>query len=220
MNGAPAPRQRDRPPLLLATRSEDKAVEIRHILAPALRREIISLRQAGIAPSTDEDGIEAFPTFHDNAIAKARFFAGLADLPVLADDSGLCVDALGGAPGVLSRRFSGRDDLSGAALDRANNLLLLQRLSSVPPYARAAHYTCAAVLLEPGRRPITAIASISGSIAPAPAGHAGFGYDPVFFFPPLGKTLAQLDPEMKNRYSHRGRAFRTLAALCYAVFQG
>jgi XTP/dITP diphosphohydrolase len=136
------------------------------------------------------------------------------DPALLADDSGLVVDALGGAPGV-SKRFSGRADLTGAALDRTNNDLLLQRLEGIPLEQRTARYVCAAVLSWPHepRQPVSAIGTCEGLIATAPEGDGGFGYDPLFLVPDLGATFGTLPPDENNRRSHRGRAFRTLALL-------
>lgn len=208
-------------PLLLATRSEDKAREIRRILAPVLgRRELIAPHQAGIEPSPEEDGLEIHNTFRANALAKAAYFHARTGLSVLADDSGLVVHALHGAPGVRSKRFSGRNDLHGRELDRANTGLLLQRLEPVDEQLRAAHYACAAVLMPARAAALCAIGSVTGSIARSPAGDHGFGYDPIFYFPPLGATFGQVSLEVKNRCSHRAHAFRALAALCLAQLRG
>lgn len=197
--------------LLLATRSHDKAREIRQIL-PHVGARIITLDDAGIAATPDEDGIESFDTFLANAHAKAAFFLRRTTLPVLADDSGLGVDALGGQPGVRSRRFAERNDLAGTDLDRANNERLLGRLGDLPRPRRTAHYTCAAVLhLHDGRR-FGAIGTRSGFILPEPRGTHGFGYDPLFLDPASGLSFGEMDPADKNRTSHRARAFRALAA--------
>jgi XTP/dITP diphosphohydrolase len=199
-------------PILLATRSTDKAREIRQILAPIFRARIIDLTEAGIEPHPDENDIEVFDTFLANAHAKAAWFAQRAGLPVIADDSGLSVDALGGAPGVRSRRFAERADLHGVDLDRANNERLLTELRAVPEEHRTAHYTCAAVFhLRDGRR-TSALGTRSGTILHAPRGHGGFGYDPLFFDPSSAAAFAELEPALKNRRSHRAAAFRALAA--------
>jgi XTP/dITP diphosphohydrolase len=199
--------------LLVATRSAHKLREIREILRPARTLELIDLDDAGVAPLPDEDAIEAFDSFRENALAKARYFAQRARLPTLADDSGIVVHALGGEPGVRSRRFAARTDLSGLALDDANNALLLERLQRVPDRARTAHYVCAAALALPNGPNATAIGTCSGQILHAPAGTAGFGYDPLFFMPEIGVTFAQLDAHAKHRYSHRARALRALLAI-------
>jgi XTP/dITP diphosphohydrolase len=201
-------------PFVLATRSGDKAREIRAILAAA-GHALLTLEEAGLAYDPAEEEVEDADTFLGNARAKARFYAARTGRPVLADDSGLVVDALGGAPGVFSKRFSGRADLTGADLDRANNDLLLQRLEGVPLEQRTARYVCAAVLAwpDPRRQPLSAIGTCEGLIATAPEGDGGFGYDPLFLVPDLGATFGTLPPDEKNRRSHRGRAFRTLALL-------
>src|SRR5690606_33092606 len=194
-------------------RSADKAREIREILASVPGLTLLTLSDLGIEPDAAEEELEAFETFQENAAAKARHFARLASLPVLADDSGLRVDALGGAPGVRTKRFSGRSDLSGRDLDQANNLVLLERLRGVPREARGARYACAAVLAVPDGRTVTGLGSCRGEIATAPRGAGGFGYDPLFYVPALGHTFAEIPAARKNRISHRSRAFRALAAL-------
>jgi len=199
--------------VLLATRSTHKAREIAAIIGARNRVRVLTLEEAGIPHSPDEDELERFDTFAGNAHAKAMFFARRSGIAVIADDSGLCVDALGGQPGIRSRRFCGRDDLHGDALDLANNNALLSRLAGVAAAARTAHYACAAAFVQPGRPPATALGSVSGFILEATAGDGGFGYDPLFFLPQLGCTFAQIDTAAKHRYSHRGRAFRAIAPL-------
>lgn len=198
--------------VLLATRSADKAREIRHILASVPGLTLITLTDLGLEPDPAEEALEVFETFQENAAAKARHFARLASLPVIADDSGLRVDALGGAPGVRTKRFSGRTDLAGRNLDEANNLFLLERLRGVPPQARGARYVCAAVLAFPDGRIVAGLGSCRGEITTAPRGDGGFGYDPLFYVPALGRTFAEIPAAEKNRISHRSRAFRALAA--------
>jgi XTP/dITP diphosphohydrolase len=198
--------------LLLASRSADKVREIRQILGSSFRGTIITLDEAGIPESEDEDSIEAFDTFLQNAHAKAAWFMAQAALPTLADDSGICVHALGGAPGVRSRRFAANNDLSGRALDLANNEKLLHQLNSVPGAARSAHYTCAAVLHLPDGRRFGTLGIRAGRILEGPRGTYGFGYDPVFLDPATGLSFGETDPDVKNRTSHRSRAFRALAA--------
>jgi len=198
--------------VLLATRSADKAREIREILATVPGMALITLTDLGLGPDPAEEELEVFETFQENAAAKARHFARLTSLPVLADDSGLRVDALGGAPGVRTKRFSGRAELSGRDLDAANNAFLLERLQGVPPEARGARYVCAAVLAFPDGRIIVGLGSCRGEIASAPRGTGGFGYDPLFYVPALGRTFAEIPAAEKNRISHRSRAFRALAA--------
>lgn len=203
-------------PLLLATRSPHKLREIREILAPAGAR-IMALADLGIPVSPEEDRIEAFPTFSLNAVAKARHFAAVTGLTTIADDSGLEVAALDGGPGVLTKRFSGRTDLSGLALDQANNDLLLERLHGEPPERRSARYVCAAALATVFGGVLIALGSTSGRIAEqASAGTGGFGYDPLFFVPELGATFADVPADVKHRRSHRARAFRALAGQLHA----
>lgn len=196
--------------LLVATRSAHKLREIHEILQGATRIELIDLDAAGIAPTDEEDPIEAFDTFRENALAKARYFARRAQMPTLADDSGIVVPALDGAPGVRSKRFSGRSDLSGQALDDANNALLLERLRDVGGEQRTAHYVCAMALALPNARTASALGTCSGTILHTPAGDAGFGYDPLFFVPSSNATFAQLAAHEKHRSSHRARALRAL----------
>lgn len=197
--------------LVLATRSAHKAQEIRHLLSEHPELEIVDLDQAGVAEDPAEDRIERFPTFSENALAKARYFVGLLGRVVLADDSGLCVDALGGAPGVHSKRFSGRGDLRGAPLDRANNALLLAKLQGRPLPERTAHYTCSVVLAHPDGREEQFQGECHGFILEEPRGTGGFGYDPLFYSPELEATFAEVDAARKNRVSHRARAIRAAA---------
>lgn len=202
--------------LVLATRSRHKAAEIERILAP-LGIHVETLADRGVEPLPEEEGIEVYDTFRGNAVAKALYFARRLDRPVLSDDSGLRVDALGGEPGVHTKRFSGRDDLSGPELDQANNALLLQRLDGLPDMERGAHYVCAAVLAWPDGRSLCATGTVAGRIADSPAGRAGFGYDPLFFVPSLGARFAEVEPAVKDAMSHRARAFRALASALEAV---
>lgn len=192
--------------LVFATRSAHKLREIRQLLGDLPDLEILDLRDADVPPTPEEAGIEIHDTFEANALAKARYFAAITRTAVLADDSGLCVDELGGAPGVRSKRFSGRSDLDGAELDRANNHLLLSRLEGVPPERRTAHFVCAVALADPGGREAVSIGRCDGRILTEPAGAAGFGYDPIFHSDELGTSFAEADPLAKNRVSHRARA--------------
>ena len=200
--------------LLVATRSHDKLDEIRAVVGTASRTRMLTLRDLGIAPSPDEDALEKFDTFVENAIAKARYFADLTGMRTLADDSGLCVDALGGGPGVRTKRFAidngvVSSDVAGKPLDEANNRLLLEKLAGVTN--RSAHYM-SSVALADGARMITAVGSCSGEIATTPRGTGGFGYDPLFYIPALEKTFAELSLAEKNTRSHRAVAMRALAA--------
>lgn len=200
-----------RSPVLVATRSPHKLREIREILAELSGPEVLDLTAAGVPYEPEEEQIELHDTFADNALAKARHFAGRTGLTTLADDSGLCVDALGGAPGVHSRRFSGRSDLDGQALDAANNALLLERMQSVPSGSRQAHYVCVAAIAEPGGSESVFEGRCGGEILTAPRGDGGFGYDPLFFVTEENATFGEIHPERKNRVSHRARAIAAAA---------
>lgn len=192
--------------LVVATRSTHKLQEIRQLLADLTDLEILDLDDAGIPESPEEDGIEVHDSFEANALAKARHFAAIAGEAVLADDSGLCVHELGGAPGVRSKRFSGRSDLRGFELDQANNRLLLSRLQGLPPERRTAHFACAVALADPAGRETVVFGRCDGRILDAPAGVGGFGYDPLFLSDELGTSFAQATAADKNRVSHRARA--------------
>lgn len=196
--------------LLLATRSADKVREIRHILAHRRDLELLSLADMGIAPQPGEDDVEAFDTFRENALAKARYFLDRTGLPTVADDSGIEVDALDRAPGVRSRRFAARPGLAGLELDQANNRLLLDKLADTPDEQRTARYVCAAALVTPDGLTTTALGTCYGRILREPRGTGGFGYDPLFLVESEGKTFGELAPDDKHRHSHRARAFRAL----------
>ena len=207
--------------IALATRSAHKAAEIRAILRTT-HVQLVSLADLGVAESAEEDAIENAETFIGNAVAKARYFAARTGLPTIADDSGLEVDALGGGPGVRTRRFAidhGYAGPGGDALDQANNHMLIEKLQTVPDEQRGARYVCAAALAhpsapgQPGDHLLTAIGTCPGSILHNPRGSGGFGYDPLFMLPDLGVTFAELTAEQKNERSHRARAFRALAVL-------
>lgn len=186
--------------LIIASNNAHKLTEIKAILGDHFE-EILSLREAGI----DHETVEDRDTFLGNAGKKAREIAQLSGCCALADDSGLCVDALGGAPGVFSARYSG---VHGD--DRANNRKLLQELEQVPDEERGAHFTCAIVLARPDGTEIAAEGYFYGRIAHGESGSNGFGYDPLFYLPEYGCTSAELAPEEKNRISHRANALRKL----------
>ena len=208
----------DRPTILLATRSKGKLRELGEILRD-FDLKVIDLGATGIAVSAAEDDIESFPTFEENALAKARyFFAQSGGMPTLADDSGVVVDALGGAPGVFSKRFSGRSDLGGPELDAANNAKLMSELARIDAETfargegtavRTARYVCVAAFVS-SEGEMTREGKIEGRIIEYPRGLGGFGYDPYFESPELGGTFAEADWSLKSRVSHRGRAFRAL----------
>jgi XTP/dITP diphosphohydrolase len=191
---------------VLATRSAGKLRELVPLFA-ARGIDVIDLGAAGIVETAAEDELEAYATFEENALAKARYFHARTGRPAFADDSGLEVDALGGAPGVLSKRWSGRTDLSGQALDDENNRLLLERL--VDARDRGARYVCAAAYVDRGRQ-LVSRGETEGRIIDAPRGEHGFGYDPYFFSVELDRTFGEATRAEKERVSHRGRAFRAL----------
>lgn len=198
--------------LVLATRNPGKLAELRAILAPlvpGLAPEAIISAAALDAPAPVENGL----TFAANARIKARALAEASGLPAVADDSGLCVDVLGGAPGVFSARWCGRH-----GDDDANLRLLLAQIADVADEHRGARFTCAAVLVRPGAADDLVVErSMEGRILRSPRGGGGFGYDPVFVPAAedapggAGRTTAQMSAREKNAISHRGRAFRALA---------
>ena len=195
-------------PYLLATRSLGKLYELRPMFSAA-GLDIIDLDAAGITESSDEDGLEEFETFEENALSKASYFRAKSGLVTIADDSGLEVQALGDAPGVRTKRWSGRTDLEGRALDVANNEFLLRKLGSATD--RRARYVCVAALVD-ASGPRTFRGVTEGEILDAPRGEGGFGYDPLFLSSDLGITFAEADRAVKERTSHRGRAFSQLIA--------
>ena len=189
--------------LVVASSNPGKLSEIAALLKPI---EVVPQSALGIA-----DAEEPHPTFLENALAKARH-ASRAGLPALADDSGLCVEALGGEPGVHSAYYAGREG-DRESRDARNNEKLLSQLGS----DRRAYYVCLMVFLRHADdpRPLVAEGIWRGEIAREPRGSNGFGYDPLFFIPSLGKTAAELPPAHKNRISHRGIALKKLLALLH-----
>ncbi|MFL5385616.1 MAG: non-canonical purine NTP pyrophosphatase [Longimicrobiaceae bacterium] len=196
--------------LLVATRNPGKVRELRDILAGYPQIELVGLEDLGVPESPEEDAVEAFETFEENALAKARYYARLTGALTLADDSGICVDALGGAPGVRSRRFAGEEESRGVRQDEANNRLLLRLLADVPPERRTARYVCAAALAGEGWDDVF-VGTCDGVVLDAPRGSGGFGYDPLFWMPEEGMTFGELPPARKSEVSHRGRAVRAAA---------
>jgi XTP/dITP diphosphohydrolase len=195
-------------PYLLATRSLGKLYELRPMFSAA-GLDVIDLDGAGIAESAEEEDLERFDSFEENALAKAKYFRAKSGLVTIADDSGLEVQALGGAPGVRTKRWSGRDDLEGRALDVANNEFLLRKLGDARD--RRARYVCVAALVD-GSGHRTFRGETEGEILEAPRGEGGFGYDPLFLSSDLGITFAEAERAVKERGSHRGRAFSQLIA--------
>jgi XTP/dITP diphosphohydrolase len=190
--------------LVLASSNPGKLREIGALLAPR-SIELVSQDSLGIGEAD-----EPHSTFLENALAKARHASRTAALPALADDSGLCVEALGGEPGVHSAYYAGRDG-SREARDARNNAKLLSELKD----QRSAYYACVMVFLRHPHdpRPLVAEGIWRGEVAHAPRGSNGFGYDPLFLLKEFGKTAAELAPDHKNRISHRGIALRKLLGL-------
>lgn len=197
--------------LLVATRSRHKLAEIRRILGAVPALELLDPLEAGLPEQPEEEGIEVFDTFEANALAKARWFRERSGMAVLADDSGLMVDALGGEPGVRSKRFA-PFRRPGEGVDEANNRHLLERLEGVEDAARGARFVCVAVL-DPGPdgAPLVSRGEAVGRILRQTVGQGGFGYDPLFLDPGSGKAFGEFSEEEKDARSHRGRAFRALA---------
>ena len=193
-------------PLLLATRSAAKVRELLPLFA-ASGIDVLDLRAAGVPESADEDAIESADTFEENARLKAHHFFQLTGAPTVADDSGIEALALRGAPGVHSKRWSGRRDLTGQALDDANNALLLERLAGGAD--RRVRYVCAAAFHD-GTDEFVERGEVEGVITFAPRGTGGFGYDPYFESTELGRTFGEVSMEEKARVSHRARAFAKL----------
>ena len=195
-------------PILLATRSPGKLRELRPLFADA-GFTVVDLAEAGLAPSAEEDALERYDTFERNALAKAHYFLARSGLVTVADDSGLEVLALGGAPGVRSKRWSERTDVGGQALDDANNDKLLRTLTSEAD--RRARYVCAAAYADWESAAVQRGETL-GLIVDDGRGAQGFGYDPFFLSDELGVTFGEATREAKEVVSHRGRAFRALIA--------
>lgn len=188
--------------LVLASNNAKKAAEMQALLAP-LGIEVIPQSALGVSEAE-----EPHPTFVENALAKARHAAAATGLPAIADDSGLCVEALGGEPGVQSARFAGEPKS-----DARNNALLLEKLAAFPEPGQRRAYFCSVVVLvrhADDPRPLIADGEWHGQILTAARGEGGFGYDPLFWLPELGQTAAELDAALKNALSHRGAAMRHL----------
>lgn len=190
------------PKLVLATANPDKLIELTRILAASdIPVELVSLAEFPGAPDVAETGA----TFVDNALLKAHAIAEFTGLPAVADDSGICADALNGMPGVLSARWSGRH------ADAETNLrLVLGQLADVPDERRGAHFACAAALVAADGRAFVSEGSLAGTLIREPRGSGGFGYDPIFVPEGETRTTAELSAEAKDAISHRGRALRAL----------
>jgi len=201
---------------LVATRSAGKLAELRQIFSTYDVR-VLDLDAAGIPETPKEEDLEKFETFEENAIAKARFFFDHSGgIPTFADDSGMCVDALGGEPGVYSKRWSGRLDLDSRAIDAANNAKLVTRMQEARVVQRerftdSGRYIAVAAFKDASGETVRR-GEIEGRVLFTPRGNRGFGYDPYFEAPELGGTFAESSIENTAAGSHRSRAFRALLA--------
>lgn len=199
---------------LLGTRSEGKLRELQEIFSE-FGLEVTDPARIGISPSAAEEDLECYETFEENALAKARyFFEQSGGQPTFGDDSGMCVDALDGEPGVYSKRWSSRADLHGADLDAANNAKLVKRMSDArsskgQSFTDNARYVCVAAFKDEFGEHIQR-GEIEGHVLSSPRGHGGFGYDPYFEAPELGGTFAEVRLQKTATNSHRSRAFRAL----------
>ncbi|MDU5308597.1 MAG: RdgB/HAM1 family non-canonical purine NTP pyrophosphatase [Varibaculum cambriense] len=199
--------------LILATHNPHKVRELAEILSPLIAgfspEMIVGADGLGIEEPV-EDGV----SFTENALIKARLVAQKTGLPAVADDSGLCVDVMGGAPGIFSARWCGHH-----GDDQANLDLLLSQLAEVPAENRDASFVCAAVLVSPAGLERHCLGKMSGKLLSAPRGEGGFGYDPIFLAEGQQRSNAELSPSEKNALSHRGKAFRTLAPAIAATIE-
>jgi XTP/dITP diphosphohydrolase len=186
--------------ILLATTNPGKLAELRRILGAA------GIDLIGLEDSASTVEIEVGPTFEENALLKARHYFEVSGIPTIADDSGLEVEALGGGPGIFSARYAGEGAVDGDRIAK-----LLQSMKGLPAQLRTARFVCAAAFVWDGGEKLF-LDAVNGTIIDEPRGSSGFGYDPVFFYPPMGKTFAELAPDAKAEVSHRGQAFRRLAA--------
>ncbi len=201
--------------VLIATRSEGKLREMKEFFRTESVK-VVSVADRGIAETAEEDGLEEYETFEENALAKARYFYRVSGgTPTIADDSGLVVECLGGAPGVRSKRWSGRMDVTGPELDAANNAKLLEEMKRAaaadPSASTSARYVTVVAYVD-GDFEMTRRGEIEGRILTAPRGNGGFGYDPLFESAELGGTYAESTPENTAQLSQRARAFKALLA--------
>lgn len=190
--------------VLLATRNQGKVKEMQRLFSEAgVKFEVVSLNEFPHLEDVEEDGA----TFEENALLKARYAANESGIAAIADDSGICVDALNGMPGIYSARWAGKH-----GDDRANLELLLAQIAHVPTERRTAHFRCAVALVYPDGREIVVEGRMEGRVIDAPRGSGGFGYDPIFCAHGSNRTSAELSPEEKDAVSHRGNAMRALIA--------
>ena len=193
--------------IVLASRNRKKIGELRALLSEYIADiEILSLDDVGIMGEIEENGT----TFAENALIKARTAATSGYIGV-GDDSGLCVDALNGEPGIFSARYAARNGESGEDTDEANNRVLLQKLSAFPQNEWGASFVCTVACVMPNGEEFTVRGEVKGRILPSYLGEGGFGYDPLFYYEPMQKSFAQLTAEEKNAVSHRGKAISAFA---------
>jgi len=189
---------------VLATRNSHKAIELKRILEELeLDCELLTVSDFPGAPEVEETE----DTFEGNALLKARALANFTGLAAIADDSGICVDALDGNPGVLSARWSGATE----NIDRANLELVLEQIKGVPPERRGAKFVCAAVAVFPQGKELVSVGEMFGNLLESPLGENGFGYDPIFVPTGFSKTTAEMSASEKDAISHRGKALNQLA---------
>jgi len=193
--------------ILVATTNPGKMAELSAMLDMDI--EWLSLADFPGIGEVEEDG----DTFAENAAKKAHEYAKATGCWTIADDSGLVIDALDGQPGVMSARFSGTDTADRTLIDRKNMTKVLKLMTSVPPDRRTARFVCSLCLAGPKEIMLQTEGLLEGLITAKPIGENGFGYDPIFFAPNLGKTVAELEPDEKNAISHRGNAIRKLKPL-------
>ena len=189
--------------IIIATGNKDKVKEINEILADT-EFEAVSMKEAGFNPEIVEDG----NTFRENALKKAMAVHELCQEYVIADDSGLCIDALDGAPGIYSARFCGEDSTYPEKFAKINELL-----EGVPDEKRTAHFTCAIAVVRPDGTSFTVEEYFDGVLLKEPVGANGFGYDPIFYVPEYKMTSAEMSPEQKHSMSHRGKALRSMVEI-------
>lgn len=199
--------------VLVATTNPGKVAELQDLLSQDI--QWLSLADVASMPAVEEDG----RTFAENARKKASEYARLSGLWTLSDDSGLVVDALDGAPGVFSARYSGTTG-DRAQVDRANSEKVLAGLQGLPEDRRSARFVCCLCLADPRHILAETTGTLEGRIHDSPVGDSGFGYDPIFFIPELQKTAAQLTAEQKNAISHRGNALRALRPTLQRLLSG
>lgn len=190
--------------IIVATKNAHKVEEMSAMLSDLGDIELVTMKNAGLDEEIEENGT----TFMENALIKARFVCKALGKPALADDSGLCVDALGGEPGVYSARYASENGENSS--DEANNEKLLSKLAEIPGNERTARFVSALALVFPDGREICATGICEGLITREKRGEGGFGYDPLFFCPEFSKTFGEISPEEKNSISHRNRAMLQL----------